>query len=250
MVKFVRSTGERIRGLREERDWTQKELAARVMVERATVASWETDRRLPEPAALSKLADIFEVTVDYLLCRTEGTHNAHIATDASAPNERANARLHNGLLHSGDQVAPYSSDGEPRLVANTDMDKELGILERSTEVHDSLASRISTLREARRMGVADLAGALGVSEQLVEHWELGLALPEPAHLRSIAELFNVTVDWLLGRVAAPDQTKPLDLPPGWQEILMEAVGRGLDPADVKRAIEFLSDVQAKQKREG
>lgn len=62
--------GHRVRALREERDWTQRELALRAGVERATVASWETGRRTPEPHVLTRLADLFGVTVDYLLGRT------------------------------------------------------------------------------------------------------------------------------------------------------------------------------------
>lgn len=65
----MKSVGQRIRTLRESAGLTQKELATKVQHERATVASWETDRRVPEPTTLGRLADAFGVSVDFLLGR-------------------------------------------------------------------------------------------------------------------------------------------------------------------------------------
>jgi len=65
------TVGSRIAGLRKVRDWTQKELAARIEAERATVASWETDRKMPPPDKLVLLAATFAVSTDFLLGVTE-----------------------------------------------------------------------------------------------------------------------------------------------------------------------------------
>lgn len=59
--------GEKIKYLRTQADMTQDELAQKLGVARATIASWERNRRQPDYDFLRKLAKIFDVTTDYLL---------------------------------------------------------------------------------------------------------------------------------------------------------------------------------------
>lgn len=61
----------RIRELRQERNMTQHELAAMLHVHRATVAGYETKDRQPHFDTVVQIANIFEVTTDYLLGRTD-----------------------------------------------------------------------------------------------------------------------------------------------------------------------------------
>lgn len=58
---------ERLRELRNEKEISQKELAAELFVSQQTVAKWETDRSTPNPEMISKIAQYFEVSSDYLL---------------------------------------------------------------------------------------------------------------------------------------------------------------------------------------
>jgi transcriptional regulator with XRE-family HTH domain len=68
----------RLKGLREERDLLQKELADKLGISRATVASWEAGHRTPELSAAQRLADFFTVSVDYLLGRTDQRNPAAV----------------------------------------------------------------------------------------------------------------------------------------------------------------------------
>jgi transcriptional regulator with XRE-family HTH domain len=63
--------GERIAKLREERGLTQGELSSRLGITRASLSHYETNRRQPDYETLSALADFFNVSVDYLMRRTE-----------------------------------------------------------------------------------------------------------------------------------------------------------------------------------
>ncbi|TLS49423.1 helix-turn-helix transcriptional regulator [Paenibacillus antri] len=63
--------GERIAKLREDLGLTQGELAARLGITRASLSHYETNRRQPDYETLSALADFFDVSVDYLMKRTE-----------------------------------------------------------------------------------------------------------------------------------------------------------------------------------
>lgn len=64
---MTKSIGDRIRELRESRNWTQDDLAEKAGLNRVTIAKYETEKVEPKSKTLSKLADVLEVTPDYLL---------------------------------------------------------------------------------------------------------------------------------------------------------------------------------------
>lgn len=59
--------GERLRELREVRNWSQTDLANRLKITRAAVNAWEMEVSNPSIAILIRLSDIFNVTTDYIL---------------------------------------------------------------------------------------------------------------------------------------------------------------------------------------
>ena len=60
-----------IRKLRKERGLTQIALQMATGIDQALLSKFETGERLPTTDALIVLADCFNVSIDYLLCRTE-----------------------------------------------------------------------------------------------------------------------------------------------------------------------------------
>ncbi|GIO67874.1 helix-turn-helix transcriptional regulator [Paenibacillus sp. FSL M7-1455] len=62
--------GNRIAELRDQRGWTQEELAQSIGITRAALSHYEKNRRKPDFEILTKLADKFEVSIDYLIGRT------------------------------------------------------------------------------------------------------------------------------------------------------------------------------------
>jgi transcriptional regulator with XRE-family HTH domain len=62
---------ERVRNLREDKDWTQQRLAEMLYINRRTYSSYETGVRTMSPEILTKLAHIHGVSVDYLLGLTD-----------------------------------------------------------------------------------------------------------------------------------------------------------------------------------
>ena len=60
----------RIRDLREDRDLKQKEVAACLGVHQTTYSEYELGKVNIPISALHKLADLYHVSVDYLLGRT------------------------------------------------------------------------------------------------------------------------------------------------------------------------------------
>lgn len=62
--------GARLKQLREEAHMDRERLGARLGMSYSTIAKYESDARFPDRESLLKLAEIFSVSVDYLLGRT------------------------------------------------------------------------------------------------------------------------------------------------------------------------------------
>ncbi|WP_018757557.1 helix-turn-helix domain-containing protein [Paenibacillus terrigena] len=62
--------GNRISELREQKGWTQEELATMIGISRAALSHYEKNRRKPDFETLTQLADLFQVSIDYLIGRT------------------------------------------------------------------------------------------------------------------------------------------------------------------------------------
>ena len=60
---------ERIKQLRKEKALTMKQLGVAIGVAESTISLYENGKRQPDNETLSKLADFFGVSVDYLLGR-------------------------------------------------------------------------------------------------------------------------------------------------------------------------------------
>ena len=61
----------RIRDLREDHDLTQAQVGAAIQVSQRTYAYYESGQRMIPPQVLCALADFYNVSVDYLLGRTD-----------------------------------------------------------------------------------------------------------------------------------------------------------------------------------
>lgn len=63
--------GKRIAQLREQNNWSQEEFGAKIGKSRSAVSLWEAGTRNPDIEILAEIAQIFEVSTDYLLKGTE-----------------------------------------------------------------------------------------------------------------------------------------------------------------------------------
>lgn len=60
----------RIKDLREDRDLRQTDVAEATGIDQRTLSNYETGKTNPDSFALIRLADFFDVSIDYLLGRT------------------------------------------------------------------------------------------------------------------------------------------------------------------------------------
>ncbi len=65
------SLGTRLRHCRKQKKLTQKELANTLGIDHTTVSKWESDTYEPDGSTLNDIADLFDVSIDYLLGRTD-----------------------------------------------------------------------------------------------------------------------------------------------------------------------------------
>lgn len=80
---------------------------------------------------------------------------------------------------------------------------------------NKIGFRIKQLRSAKKLRQQDLAQLLHVSRSLVSLWEIGVAKPKMEELEEMANIFEVTTDYLLGRSRivqfAPEALEPISV---------------------------------------
>jgi len=62
---------QRLKLLREEKQLYQKDLAKALDLSRSTITAYESGKREPDQNTLNRIANLFDVSVDYLMGRTE-----------------------------------------------------------------------------------------------------------------------------------------------------------------------------------
>ena len=94
------AVGSRIKDLRKARGWTMKELAVRLGVGPTHLNKYESGLHAPPLEKLTQLADLFGVTVDYLVTGRQPDqqplHNLHLlerfrALEAAPPDDQSTA---------------------------------------------------------------------------------------------------------------------------------------------------------------
>ena len=61
---------QRLCELRQEKHWTQEELANKLNIDKRKVVRWETGLSLPEIELFIKLSNLYKTSIDYLACKT------------------------------------------------------------------------------------------------------------------------------------------------------------------------------------
>lgn len=70
--------GDRLKELREDFNMTQDDLAKILNVNKSTISSYESNSITPPLDKLVRIADTFNVSLDYLACRTKLMYNTNM----------------------------------------------------------------------------------------------------------------------------------------------------------------------------
>jgi transcriptional regulator with XRE-family HTH domain len=63
---------DRMKQLRQEKGWSQAQLGKKMGIHQKQISAYERGRNIPSTEVLIKLADIFDVSLDYLAFEAEG----------------------------------------------------------------------------------------------------------------------------------------------------------------------------------
>ena len=86
------------------------------------------------------------------------------------------------------------------------------------------------MRKQKRMSQTELAKSAGVSQTTVTAWETGKAEPSSSAVARLADIFNVTTDYLLGR-PNKQETKKDDVELSDDDVIMTWRGKPLSDED-------------------
>jgi transcriptional regulator with XRE-family HTH domain len=121
-----------------------------------------------------------------------------------------------------------------------------------------LGKRIKELRKKKGITQKELASYLGVSDRAVGYYESGQRTPPPDILQKIADFFNVSTDYLLGRTdiynpadeiteAVSDDPELLEF---WNTLkeredlkLLFKQTKKLSPRDIKQIIRIIKAIE-------
>ena len=90
--------GERLKMLRKSKKITQQQLADLLFVNKSSISRYESNSQLPESSQLQKLADYFDVSLDYLVGRTDIRNYSESVKVDSKKNELLKAKFNKDNL--------------------------------------------------------------------------------------------------------------------------------------------------------
>ncbi|MYZ04507.1 helix-turn-helix transcriptional regulator [Lactobacillus salivarius] len=95
-----------------------------------------------------------------------------------------------------------------------------------------IGQTIRDLRKLKKMSQSELAKVVGVSQTTVTAWETGKAEPSSSAISSLADYFDVTTDYLLGRPdKKDDNTKTADIDD--DDVIFTYEGRQIPKEDLE-----------------
>jgi len=242
---------ERLKELRKQSGLTQQQLADIVGTTQQNIAFWETGRQRPKQPSLIKLANYFNVSIDYLLVgkaqaeeklsvfperlkqlRVEAKLTQQQMAEAFNIKQPTYAQWETGRTkpkgETLEKFADFFNVSTDYLLGKTQPKKELSVF----------PERLRQLRAESNLTQRELARSLDISQQSINSWENGERKPKLEAITNIAEYFNVSPKYLIGEtnnreietieLEAEDKLfkatiKDLDLTPEQKEEFKESV---------------------------
>lgn len=242
---------ERLKELRKQSGLTQQQLADIVGTTQQNIAFWETGRQRPKQPSLIKLANYFNVSIDYLLVgkaqaeekssvfperlkqlRVEAKLTQQQMAEAFNIKQPTYAQWETGRTkpkgETLEKFADFFNVSTDYLLGKTQPKKELSVF----------PERLRQLRIETDLTQQELAKNLNVSQQIIGLWERGERKPKIEAITNIAEYFNVSPKYLIGEtnnreietieLEAEDKLfkatiKDLDLTPEQKEEFKESI---------------------------
>lgn len=160
--------GQRIVELRKRQGLTQTELAKTIGISRSALSLYEIEKRQPDWETINKMASLFDVSVDYLLGRTDDKHRNSTSDDK-------------------DFFFFFFFD-----------DKDL---------QEVFVSALKTALETQNMTVSELCEKTEIDVDTCNQYLTGEYAPTLEHLVELSKALDVSIDYLLGQVPKISQAE-------------------------------------------
>lgn len=102
------------------------------------------------------------------------------------------------------------------------------------------------LRKAADLSQYELARRLNIGRSALGNWEQGERQPDFETTKKLADFFNVSVDYLLGREAHLPLTSAEQIPVEWREAVAAARKEGFTPEQMLEAMQLMETLQKQQ----
>lgn len=223
----------RLKMLRLELGYTQKELAELLNISQSSYAKYEKGITKPKFARLEELATIFDVSISYLLGETNTRTSSTLNETLDFPKRIKILRLEAGytqkelaekLNMSSSGYSSYGSEVRPTFPRTARLEKMADIFnvsvsyllgetnERPFITNDkpsSFSDRLKELRIQSGYSQAEISKKLNLSSrQVYNNYEKGVNKPQKETLEKLADFFEVSVEYLLNGTQKPKPSKP------------------------------------------
>ncbi|PEA85854.1 helix-turn-helix domain-containing protein [Bacillus thuringiensis] len=98
---------ERLSELRKSKKWSLQDTADQLGIAKSTYAGYETGYRWPSLQSLSKIADLFDTSVDYILGRTDDARSKDVIEIAELIKNPNKTILIDGESLSTDEIIEF-----------------------------------------------------------------------------------------------------------------------------------------------
>ena len=179
--EITMTIGEKIRELRENKRWSQKQLAKKAGVSEAYIKRYERGEVCPSNLTMFKPAKALGVDVTVLIA-------------AKYPiNDTEN-------LRSALEVPDNATDREQLIKAEIERDP-------NSSISHLFAQWLNMLREIDDLSVKELADATGLTWEEIDEYEREEDIPDIIAFSRISDYFNISADVLLGKSALSDSDR-------------------------------------------
>jgi transcriptional regulator with XRE-family HTH domain len=107
---------------------------------------------------------------------------------------------------------------------------------------------LAQLRKDKNLSQSDLAKIFSVNQNTISRWEKGERSPDPDQLKTIAQYFGVSVDYLIGN-EEPKKKIPKDLKKLLDEEEITLNGRMVSPEDKEKMLRIIEALYYDAKEE-
>lgn len=196
--------------LRKEKGLTQTELAEKFGISQTTPSKREKGLAIPEPQMLKKLSEFYGVSIDYLLGNNETTTIGKRIKELRIQYGYTQSELAEMLNVEKSNISKWESGVyEPSKdliikigeIFNVSVDYLLKNNNFSKPINN-----LRTLRKQKGFTLKEVANKLNLAESTISLYETGNREPDHLTLCALADLYEVSVDELLGR-AIEDNSK-------------------------------------------